>query len=286
MSHDSRFSSVPFAIDIQHVHEEVAFKVSTPIAHEHDALILLLRGQGSFASATVSRELRGPTACFVRARETMENALVGEVEYWLIDLDGAGCRPSGDDEAHLEFSFGNQTQIMPRVLELDALTACQLVELCRLLAGSMQSAGVASALKARGALLNLLALYFSQGPNEGSKTLHRGMARLRELLVKHACDETSLADLAHSAGVAPTHAGELFRKEFGIRPVEFRTQIRLEKARDMLATTTLNIKEVARKCGYPDPLYFSKLFRRHFGLSPGEIIHRYRTSAPAERKDH
>jgi AraC-like DNA-binding protein len=281
MSHES-----PLPIAVQHVHEEIAFRVSTSLRFEHEALLLILRGDGGFTCGGASCEVRGPQACFLRGGESFENALVGEIEYWVLQMHWNASDIGEAGAQHLQFTFCEQMQKMPRLLALDALTACQFVEHSRALDAALHASGITSLLKSRGTLLQLLSLYFSHAGQEGSKTLHRGMARLRELLVKHACEDTALSELAASAGVAPTHAGELFRKEFGVRPVEFRTQIRLEKARDMLASSTFNIKEVARKCGYPDPLYFSKLFRRHFGLSPAEIIHRYRSAPqPGAEKD-
>ena len=43
---------------------------------------------------------------------------------------------------------------------------------------------------------------------------------------------------------------------------------RLREARRLLLTTTLPVKEVARRCGYEDPLYFSRVFHQHTGQPP------------------
>jgi YesN/AraC family two-component response regulator len=44
----------------------------------------------------------------------------------------------------------------------------------------------------------------------------------------------------------------------------------MEKAREMLASGTLSVKEVAARVGYANGNYFSKVFRRHCGFSPSE----------------
>lgn len=62
----------------------------------------------------------------------------------------------------------------------------------------------------------------------------------------------------------------IFRQEMGVTPRQYLTEIRLENAAKILSNenTGLNISQVARQCGYNDPLYFSKLFKRKYGVSP------------------
>jgi len=61
-----------------------------------------------------------------------------------------------------------------------------------------------------------------------------------------------------------------FKKATGLSPVQYLQQIRLDKAKELLKTTNLNIAEVADQVGYSDNAYFSALFKRQISLSPGE----------------
>ncbi|MDR3293850.1 MAG: AraC family transcriptional regulator [Clostridiales bacterium] len=66
---------------------------------------------------------------------------------------------------------------------------------------------------------------------------------------------------------------KLFIKETGISPLQFLTKIRLDNAKKLLAaisTNRLKIKEIAYMSGFPDALYFSRLFKKHFGKNPSE----------------
>lgn len=54
----------------------------------------------------------------------------------------------------------------------------------------------------------------------------------------------------------------------GMPPARYLTQVRLEAASRMLLTTSLSVSEIAAKVGYEDPLYFSRIFSRHLGMSP------------------
>jgi transcriptional regulator GlxA family with amidase domain len=61
-----------------------------------------------------------------------------------------------------------------------------------------------------------------------------------------------------------------------MRPVAYRTALRLARARELLATTAMNVGAVARATGFADPLYFSRAFRRRFGISPREMLRNFR----------
>lgn len=64
----------------------------------------------------------------------------------------------------------------------------------------------------------------------------------------------------------------LFKKEYKMSPQEYLTTLRLEKARQLLSEKNLrlSVNEVAFAVGFNDPLYFSRAFRRAFGVSPRE----------------
>lgn len=53
-------------------------------------------------------------------------------------------------------------------------------------------------------------------------------------------------------------------------PQEFLTEVRLSRAKELLATTKLSVEHVALSCGYRDTLVFSKAFKRSTGAAPKE----------------
>ncbi|MBR6376190.1 MAG: helix-turn-helix domain-containing protein [Oscillospiraceae bacterium] len=63
---------------------------------------------------------------------------------------------------------------------------------------------------------------------------------------------------------------KLFKKEMGITPRQYLTNCRLENASNLLAIagSSNSINQVARQSGFSDPLYFSKLFKQRYGVSP------------------
>lgn len=78
----------------------------------------------------------------------------------------------------------------------------------------------------------------------------------------------SLPELAEAAAVSKAHLARLFRRQFGVGVVEGLELVRLARAEILLTRSNLSITEVARECGFPDPLYFSRRFRKAFGVGP------------------
>jgi AraC-like DNA-binding protein len=87
-----------------------------------------------------------------------------------------------------------------------------------------------------------------------------------------------LPDLARELGVSPTRAGHVVRELFGRSYLALRDETRLRAAADMLRATTLPLPAVAAACGFRDPSYFHRVFRRAHGMTPA--AYRRGASAP------
>lgn len=83
--------------------------------------------------------------------------------------------------------------------------------------------------------------------------------------------DLSLRTLAAKQNVSAGYFSTLFHKETGKTVTEYVTEARMEKAAHLLRTTHLQIQTVAQHCGMSDVNYFSKLFRRHYGVSPKQF---------------
>ena len=79
----------------------------------------------------------------------------------------------------------------------------------------------------------------------------------------------SVVQLGIWVGCHHDHLARLFRNETGETVVGYIRRVRLERARDLLADPGLRIADVARLVGLPDPTYFSRAYRRVYGLPPG-----------------
>jgi AraC-like DNA-binding protein len=104
------------------------------------------------------------------------------------------------------------------------------------------------------------------------KSLHEGLKRALLYLGKHYADPISLDQLAQHANISPSHLGFLFRTTLNSSFKTLLTQIRVEKAKAVLASDPrLPITEVAMSVGFFDLSHFEKSFRRIVGQSPREF---------------
>lgn len=87
-------------------------------------------------------------------------------------------------------------------------------------------------------------------------------------LNRHYADPIVLSSLASMEYLSVSRYSALFRLLMGVSPQKYLIELRLKNAREMLASTDLSVSEIARSVGYDDPLYFSRLFRKHFGIPP------------------
>ena len=78
----------------------------------------------------------------------------------------------------------------------------------------------------------------------------------------------SIAQLSAVCSLSESRFLALFKQELGISPISYLQNLRLEQAKHLLVSTSLTVSEISASVGYDDPLYFSKLFKSHFGVSP------------------
>jgi AraC-like DNA-binding protein len=120
------------------------------------------------------------------------------------------------------------------------------------------------------------------GPHEirPGHTTHRPtervVAHIRQNL-NQALDVQSLADLA---GLSRAHFTRVFSECEGSSPAEFVALERMRLAARLLTSGTLSVKAISTHCGFEDPNYFAKVFRRTYGISPSQFRSTGMYSAP------
>lgn len=97
------------------------------------------------------------------------------------------------------------------------------------------------------------------------------LASSRDFIAENFSAGVSLSEVADIAYMSPFHFHRLFTERYGMTPQEFKTQQRLDKAKQMLLEDSLSISEIAFHLGYESPASFSTLFRRRFGMNPSEF---------------
>jgi len=107
----------------------------------------------------------------------------------------------------------------------------------------------------------------------------RWLKKARNLLRDGCALEFGVSDVAHQIGVHPVHFVRAFRKFFNCTPGDYLRRCRVEKARSLVAGSTLSLSETALECGYSDQSQLSKAFKRYLGVSPREYRQNHRARA-------
>lgn len=82
--------------------------------------------------------------------------------------------------------------------------------------------------------------------------------------------DLSISRVCKEIHLSPSYFSSIFKKATGTTFIQFLTEYRLQKAKEMLKYTSLKTYEIAEKTGYLDPQYFSTLFKKQFNKTPSE----------------
>lgn len=124
----------------------------------------------------------------------------------------------------------------------------------------------------RGALSQMWVLMAEHMTSPGSAaTETNDIRRLKEMLQflhAHYDQPVSLEEIAGTANIGKRECLRCFQRTIGVTPIQYLLKYRVRKASSLLAETDLPVTEVALRCGFESPSYFSLMFRRLIGRTP------------------
>ena len=91
---------------------------------------------------------------------------------------------------------------------------------------------------------------------------------------QYMTETISLNTVSAKVNMSPSYFSAVFRREVGKTFVEYLTEIRMKKAKEMLMCSPMKTSEIGFEVGYKDPHYFSYIFKKTQGCSPKEYRQR------------
>ncbi len=160
-------------------------------------------------------------------------------------------------------SFAAEIDNVPLVAEHADMTARRLLEETRDIAKIAAWCG------------ELFAALIAASEAHQSRSTAEAARRIKEFIDAYYRDaDLTLGRIALHVNLSQGYVSSVFGKAIGKSVVEYITELRLEKARHILESGDSNVNEAAEAVGYTDPYYFSKRFKRRFGVSPSYFVKR------------
>ena len=98
----------------------------------------------------------------------------------------------------------------------------------------------------------------------------RPIQSLVRYLQEHLGEDVTLAVLAEEFHLSAQYISQMFKSEIGVNFLTYLTNIRMEKAKNLLLTTPLSVAEVSEQSGYGDYRVFTKVFKKSEGVTPSQ----------------
>lgn len=105
-------------------------------------------------------------------------------------------------------------------------------------------------------------MYYSQ-----SKDI---MAIAKEYIAEHFDKALTLEDVAEVVNLSPQYFSKIFKERAGCSFIDYLTEMRVARAKELIRSKQKSVKEVCYHVGYKDPNYFSRVFKKYTGISPSD----------------
>ena len=105
--------------------------------------------------------------------------------------------------------------------------------------------------------------FFTEEKPDVIETVH-------QYIDKHINEDLSVEGMAQMVFISPNHLTRSFKKRYGMTVIDYITDRRLSLAASMITGSGKTITAIADEVGYFDYVYFTKLFKKHFGVTPRE----------------
>lgn len=93
----------------------------------------------------------------------------------------------------------------------------------------------------------------------------------KQYIQQHYMNSITLEEISNLVGFNPTYFSTLFKKNSGSNFVDYLSEVRINKAKELLKETDLSVAVICEEVGYLDMKHFKKMFKKKTGLNPNEF---------------
>jgi AraC family transcriptional regulator, transcriptional activator for feuABC-ybbA operon len=198
-----------------------------------------------------------------------------------------------DEESHLKLYFlqyngvkiriteqGYQTEMSMApalrtnqlVIELSSYVAIEAY--CAKLQQSLQTKDHESSLRSRTLFYELL-LHLQDIKKQDSVNINESIQRTMTYMQQHYSEPIETGELPKIAGLTPSSYCRAFKKATGLSPGNYLTQLRINRAKELMMLPNYTLKQIGLSVGFTDQLYFSRVFKKSESYSPSAYMRRH-----------
>lgn len=149
-----------------------------------------------------------------------------------------------------------------------------------LVEGELSSAGDSGTLFGEALAVAVAARLVQHHSHATTRRVTREPERLPKWKIERACrfikehlaENATLAEIASNAGLSRFHFARAFRHAVGVSPGAYQMLCRVEKAKELMASTSLSIMDIALAVGYKGQSQFGAMFKRATGITPTKYL--------------
>lgn len=253
-------------------------------SHTHDApeLFIVLSGElAIWMDGTTTPLTAGDIVCVPSHMPHRTLPTVHDNPAILFFTSFSNFHFKGMEPNHLDFPGGSS------VLHTDGLVRQDITNLCLHMISERYSNQVGQYFMQKAYLTQLLMTIIRQitvPPKQSCspvtfETHHKTyvVSEIRQYLSSHYAEKISLDLIARNMYLSSAYISKIFKEETGEAPINYLIKMRLERARIQLESDNgQSIKAISNSVGYDDVYYFSKLFKKYYGMSPVHYRSKYR----------
>jgi two-component system response regulator YesN len=105
---------------------------------------------------------------------------------------------------------------------------------------------------------------------ENEQVTNELVRQIHEYVEQHLADEVSLSRLANVVYLTPSYLSRLYKQETGSNLIEYISDVKLRRAKDLLGNMSLKIQEVGVNIGFESASYFNRFFKKYTSITPQE----------------
>lgn len=255
--------------DMEIVSGDSAFQLGQQLTNSY-TLLILLSGAGKLERGTQVCKMRPdsvyicpPDSTFgVTGRKQEELALV-LIRFGLFQLSS-----KSRERMQAVLSDG----LLPSGEDVTVDPAGRLTTLCRSMYEHFRNDDPLKRWRAQIEFQELLYEVMVAARRKPKEDTRHALERSRHYIEEHFGEDLTIDCLAGIAGLSPKYFVDLFKKTYGVSALDYLTQIRIAKAKQLMLGSDRLLRDIAHEVGYVDEFYFSRKFKKEVGMSPSAFI--------------